>query len=123
MVIVTIDTRQITDWETFHSVFQAAFGFPGFYGRNMNAWIDCLMSLDAPEDGMTSIHVPEGHALTMQLEHIDDFARRCPEQYEAIIECAAFVNWSRMEQGWPAVLALTFHKQVPETRAPSLLVP
>lgn len=113
MVIVTLDTRQITDWETFHNVFQTAFGFPDFYGRNMDAWIDCMTSLDAPEDGMTSIHVPEGHALTLQLEDVDHFARRCPEQYEAIIECAAFVNWRRIEQGQPAVLALAFYKQVP----------
>jgi RNAse (barnase) inhibitor barstar len=111
MVIVTIDTRQITDCETFHSVCQAAFGFPDLYGRNMNAWIDCMTSLDAPEDGMTSVHVPEGHALALQLEHAGDFARRCPEQYEAIIECAAFVNWRRMERGRPAVLALSFFKQ------------
>lgn len=114
MVIVTIDSRQITGWETFHSVFQAAFGFPDFYGRNMDAWIDCMTSLDAPDDGMTSMCVPEGHALTLQLEHVDDFSRRCPEQYEAIIDCAAFVNWRRIEQGQPAVLALAFYKQAPE---------
>lgn len=115
MVIVQLDTRQITDWETFHDVFAHEFGFPGFYGRNMNAWVDCMTSLDAPEDGMTSIHVPEGHALALQLDHVDDFARRCPEQYDAIIECAAFVNWRRIEQGSPAVLALSFFKQAPES--------
>jgi hypothetical protein len=109
-MIVKVDTRRITDWETFHDVFAHQFGFPVFYGRNMHAWIDCMTSLDAPEGGMTSIHVPEGHALALQLEHVDDFARRCPEQYDAIIECAAFVNWSRIERGFPAVLALSFFK-------------
>lgn len=113
-MVVRFDTRQITDWETFHDVFAQQFGFPGFYGRNMDAWIDCMTSLDAPEDGMTSIHVPEGHALALQLDHVDDFARRCPEQYEAIIECAAFVNWRRIERGFPAVLALSFFKDGPE---------
>jgi hypothetical protein len=58
--------------------------------------------------------VPVGHALALQLEHVDDFARRCPEQFAAIVECAALVNWRRIEQGYPAVLALSFFKQAPE---------
>ncbi len=37
MGVVTIDTRRITDWETFHDVFAEVFGFPEFYGRNMEA--------------------------------------------------------------------------------------
>jgi len=37
------------------------------------------------------------------------FANRCPEQYSAVIECAAFVNWRRLEMGDPSVLALNFH--------------
>ena len=40
--VVRIDGDRIVDWDTFHNVFTEAFGFPGFYGRNMNAWIDCL---------------------------------------------------------------------------------
>ena len=37
-VLVKIPTEQITDWETFHTVFAEILGFPDFYGRNMNAW-------------------------------------------------------------------------------------
>jgi catechol 2,3-dioxygenase-like lactoylglutathione lyase family enzyme len=32
-----------------------------------------------------------------------------PEQYDAVIECAAFVNWRRAEAGDEPVLALLFH--------------
>ena len=35
---VKIDTSLIEDWNTFHDVFADAFEFPGFYGRNMDAW-------------------------------------------------------------------------------------
>ncbi|MCA9610738.1 MAG: barstar family protein [Myxococcales bacterium] len=35
--IVAIPTRRIVDWDTFHDVFAEAFGFPGFYGRNLDA--------------------------------------------------------------------------------------
>jgi hypothetical protein len=103
-----LDTRRITNWDSFHSVFAETFGFPDFYGRNMNAWIDCMTCLDAPADGMTTVHAPAGHVLVLQLEHAKDFALRCPDQYAAIVECSAFVNWRRMELGHEPVLALSF---------------
>ena len=111
--IVKLDTRRIHDWDSFHDVFADVFSFPDFYGRNMNAWIDCFTSLDEPEDGMTAIHAPKGGVLTIHLEHCHEFAVRCPDLYEAIIECAAFVNWRRIETDQPAVLALSFWKDEP----------
>jgi RNAse (barnase) inhibitor barstar len=110
MTVVKLDTRRITDWNTFHDIFREVFGFPDFYGRNLNAWIDCMTSLDAPKDGMSSIHAKPGELVILQLDHVDDFWRRCPEQYNAIVECAAFVNLCRIERGEDAVLALSFHK-------------
>ena len=108
MTVVKVDTRRIRDWDTFHAVFAEAFGF---YGRNMNAWIDCLTSLDEPAHGMTTVHAPSGGVVALELEHVDDFSRRCPEQYAAVVECAAFVNWRRIEAGESPVLALSFFKQ------------
>jgi RNAse (barnase) inhibitor barstar len=84
------------------------FGFPDFYGKNMDAWIDCLTSLDAPEDGMSNVHCAPGAVVTLELENVKDFEYRCPEQYKALIECSAFVNWRRNEAGDPSVLALSF---------------
>ena len=54
MAVVRMDCDRITDWESFHSLFAEVFGFPDFYGRNMNAWIDCMSYLDDSEGGMTS---------------------------------------------------------------------
>jgi Barstar (barnase inhibitor) len=104
----SIDCARIRDWDSFHDQFAAVFGFPGFYGRNMNAWIDCMTSLDKPDDGMTSIHARRGNVLTLQLENVSPFRGQHPELYAAIIECAAFVNWRRLEVGEPAVLAISF---------------
>jgi len=109
-MIVRIDATRIRDWDSFHAVFSEAMGFPEFYGANMSAWVDCMTSLDDPADGMTTQHVSPGAVLTLQIDGVDDFASRCPEQYEALIECSAFVNWRRIEQGAPAVLALSFYK-------------
>jgi hypothetical protein len=111
--IVKLDTRLITDWASFHHVFAERFGFPDFYGRNMNAWIDCMTSLDKPGAGMTSVHAPAGGVVVLQLDGVDDFAARTPELYAAIIECSAFVNWRRTEMGQEPVLTLSFHKTPP----------
>jgi hypothetical protein len=38
-----------------------------------------------------------GFPVTLRLDHVRDFRRRCPEQYAALIECSAFVNWRAAE--------------------------
>ena len=108
MTLVKLDTRRISDWPSFHEVFRDIFGFPSFYGRNMDAWIDCMTSLDEPDDGMTKIHAEPGGVVVLQLDHASDFIKRCKEQYDAIVECSAFVNWRRIEVGQGPVLALSF---------------
>ena len=102
---VRIQTKRITDWESFHSVFAETMGFPEFYGRNMNAWVDCMTYSD---DGMTHFTVATGDLFHLEVTDTKDFAKRLPEIFQAFIESAAFVNWRRAEQGEPPVLALVF---------------
>jgi hypothetical protein len=106
----SIDCANIHDWPSFHDEFAHVFGFPDFYGRNMDAWIDCMTSLDAPEDGMSQIHCARGSVLTLDLVQVKAFKHRCPELYNAIIECSAFVNWRRLETDKPPILALSFYE-------------
>jgi hypothetical protein len=103
---VSMDCRALRDWTSFHMEFSRVFGFPAFYGKNMDAWIDCMTSLDKPEDGMSTVHCASDSILTLELSNADDFAKRCPEQYEALVHCAEFVNTRRIEVGEAAVLAL-----------------
>ena len=103
-----IHARNIRDWDSFHDEFDRVFGFPDFYGRNMDAWIDCLTSLDCADDGMTSIHVKPGGVLTLEIADAEYLKKECPEKYDALIECAAFVNWRRMERRNAPVVALSF---------------
>ena len=98
-----VQTMNITDWDSFHSVFAETMGFPEFYGRNMDAWIDCMTGFD---DGMTRFAVPPGELFHLEVADTKDFARRVPEIFQAFIECAAFVNWRRVEQGERPVLSL-----------------
>jgi len=104
--VVTIPINGITDWDSFHTVFAEALGFPAFYGRNMDAWIDCLVAADDAASGMVMVAVEPGALLVLRIDAAEDFAARCPEQYQALLECAAFVNFSRREVGEAPVLAL-----------------
>jgi hypothetical protein len=106
--LARIEGRNIKDWNTFHDEFQRAFGFPEFYGRNMNAWIDCMTSLDSEEDGLSAIHVKPGTVLGLEVIDAATLRDEHPTQYQALIECAAFVNWRRIERGESPVLALSF---------------
>lgn len=111
-MIATIDATRITDWDSFHSVFAETLGFPDFYGCNMNAWIDCLTYIDDPGDRMTAFRVEPGQCLTLSIEGATEFAARCPEQFSALVDCTAFVNYRRIESGEPALLALAYFRVV-----------
>ncbi len=106
---VSIDASLISDWDSFHDTFAATFGFPGFYGRNMNAWNDCMTYLDDPDAGLTSIHVTPGDVVVLCISEVTDFKKRCPEIYDALVECSSFVNYRRIETDAPAILALSFY--------------
>jgi len=99
MPVVKIALQRIKDWESFHDVFAETLGFPGFYGRNMSAWVDFLSSLDEPDHGMTTVHVGKGEVLTLQLTGYTSFKEQHPALLNEIVECAAFVNWRRVQAG------------------------
>lgn len=107
---VFIDAQRITDWDSFHDRFAETFGFPSFYGRNMDAWVDCMSDLDDPDAGMSSVHVAPGDVVVQCISAVTGFRKRCPEIYHALIECAAFVNYRRIERDVPAVLAFSFYE-------------
>jgi len=106
--LIRIDANRIVDWSSFHAMFSEVFGFPDFYGANMNAWIDCLSYLDDPDSGMTKIHIEPGETLTVIIENSRAFKERCPEQFSALVECAAFVNYRCAEKDQSALMALAF---------------
>ena len=108
MPVVEIPGDRIVDSDTFHDVFAEVLGFPEFYGRNMNAWVDCLTYRDAPGDGMAAVNVDPGDVLALQVDGADALRRRCPDLYAALIEGSAFVNWRRIQAGERPILVLAF---------------
>lgn len=107
MPLVRIDGTELCVWDTFHSVFASAFGFPEFYGRTMNAWIDCMTSLDTPQDALTSVHGSPTDPVVLQLDNANAIPK---EIFDELVECAGFVNWRNLEIGKPAILILSFYR-------------
>jgi hypothetical protein len=97
---VTVDMSSIESWDSFHTVFKEALGFPDFYGRNMDAWIDCLTSLDTPEDGLTAVHAPVGGVMVLELPGARALKARCPDIFRShrmlgLCQLSAHRSWRR----------------------------
>ncbi len=86
-----IDATAIRDWASFHDVFQHAFKFFDRYGRNMDAWIDCMTDLHGPR-ALNSLGLPDGEAIEITLRGAEDLSRRCPDVLRELVECTAAVN-------------------------------
>lgn len=95
MKIYKIDADEINTWDSFHDVFSEMFDFPGYYGRNMDAWNDCM----SDRDDMVAIHINSARKLKQD----------APAIFEALTECAAFINYRLTEKGAQPVVALSYY--------------
>ena len=98
MATVRLPTERISDWRSFHEVCREVFGFPDFYGMNMDAWIDCMSYL-REDAGMTRFLLAEGEKMCIELESAEDFKSRLPDVYRSLCECSSFVNERYAEIG------------------------
>jgi len=103
-----IDGASITDWTSFHDQFAEKLGFPSYYGRNLDAWIDCMTCLDDPSAGMSLVSLVPGEVLMLCVSDATGLRHRCPEIFRELVECTGLVNGRRAEQGEGDVLALAF---------------
>jgi hypothetical protein len=107
MAMVRLDTSSITDWDSFHRTCRDVFGFPDFYGMNMNAWIDCLTYLDEG-DGMSRFHLAPNETLNIEVSDTESFKSRLPEIFDALVVCSADVNQRYLQRGKAPLLSLVF---------------
>lgn len=100
------DGARINGWDAFHGQSAAVFGFPDFYGRNLNAWIDCLTYV-REGDGMSRFQLGPEVPLVIEVTNSQVFRESLPEIFAAFIDCVAFVNQRQNEAGEkPAVQLL-----------------
>jgi len=105
MATLRLPTERINDWQSFHEVCQEVFGFPDFYGMNMDAWIDCMSYLHE-DAGMTRFLLAEGEKMNIEIEAAEDFKARLPEVFSALDRCSSFVNERYARAGKTPVLSL-----------------
>ncbi len=89
-----INCANIKDWDSFHDEFQSAMGFFEGYGRNLNAWIDCMgdMYTNGEYESLTKFNLNDGDRFTLVLRNSEMFAKNYPGILQAFSECAASVN-------------------------------
>ena len=105
MATARLDGSKIHDWASFHDVSSQQLGFPPFYGRNMNAWIDCLTHLDLG-DGMSRFHLQPGELLELEITDSQQLKRDAPDVFEAVVEATESINNRYVERGQPPMLQL-----------------
>lgn len=92
-----VEGKEIVTWQAFHEFFAKEFGFPDYYGKNMDAWIDCMS--EPIEDDIINLVIRDVNYLKSKNREI----------YDSLIECSAFVNWRIAREENQPVIALTFH--------------
>ena len=105
---VKINASKILNWKSFHSYFQREFGFPEFYGRNVNAWMDCMEDLDKPDHRMSTFTIKKGQMLVLHLTNVEELKSKAPDIYNMLLECPAHINRNRMTSGELPLLILSF---------------
>ncbi|AHG20350.1 hypothetical protein Z042_12425 [Chania multitudinisentens RB-25] len=101
---VKIDFSKIKTLDDFYTELSNLFGFPDFFGRNINALIDCFFSLRYPQDEMTKIHVTDSEYLLIELYH---FSLATNEIKETLIVTIENVSFKCKEKGQePSIVLL-----------------
>ncbi|MBK9162967.1 MAG: barstar family protein [Acidobacteria bacterium] len=106
MAAVRFESSNVQDWKSFHEYCMEVFGFPDFYGKNMDAWIDCMSSLD--EEGMTRFLIKPDEMLQIEITETEAFRTRLREIFDAFVDCSAFVNQRYTDSGRTPALSLVF---------------
>lgn len=105
MATVQLNGATITDVATFHAESQRAFGFPEFYGANMDAWIDCLSYL-RDDEGMASVRLKPDEVLTIEVVDSAAWRQANPELLDEVTFCIAMINDRYADYGEKPALLL-----------------
>ncbi|WP_338848555.1 barstar family protein [Massilia sp. W12] len=105
MASTKLDGKKIRDWDSFHDECQQAFGFPDYYGRNMDAWVDCLSYL-RDDDGMTRFKLNENEKLEIVIDGAQIMRERAPDILEEITYCVGGINERYEDYGEKPALQL-----------------
>jgi hypothetical protein len=105
--IVRLDTTGIVDESSFHRTFKDLFGFPEYYGANMDAWIELMSELDDPSYE-AGLKLEFGETLTLEVYDTEGFASRTPDIFRKFVLCTSFVNQEYVRRVGVPIVSLVF---------------
>ena len=106
MATVRLNGASIIDWSSFHSACRTAFGFPDFYGNNMDAWVDCLSYL-RDDEGMSKFRLGPDEVLQIEVADAELMRKQAPEVLEEMAFCIDAINERYADYGEKPALQLT----------------
>lgn len=105
MAAVQLDGANITDWDSFHTASATAFGFPAFYGRSLDAWVDSLSYL-RDDENMSKFLLKPNEVLEITIDNANILRATNPDLLEEITFCIAGINERYDDYGEKPALAL-----------------
>jgi RNAse (barnase) inhibitor barstar len=92
-----IDGSKIKDLESFHDEFQSSMGFFEGYGRNTNAWIDCMtdMYTNGEYKSLTKFNLNDEDRFILKIINSEEWKKSDPETFNAFID---YCIWSNDER-------------------------
>jgi len=109
MDVVELDGRTLIGWTSFHTSFARAFGFPSWYGRNQDAWIDVMeeaLSERLLSQRLLTQPAARPGPLVLQITWWPELRDAGPDQATALVSLVAALNARSQEAGGPLLLAL-----------------
>jgi RNAse (barnase) inhibitor barstar len=105
MAKAVLDAARIVDLDSFHEESRQAFGFPEFYGCNMDAWIDCLSYL-RDDDAMSKFRLGPDETLQIELTHAEALRQTAPDILTELTLCVDAINERYEDYGEKPALEL-----------------
>src|ERR1700733_10828367 len=97
MALARLDGATIVDWDTLHTACARELGFPEFYGRNGNAWIDCLSYID-DDAGMSRFVLGPSEVLCIEVIDSGVLRKQAPAILHTLSQGTASVNARSFER-------------------------
>ena len=93
----TINGSQVKDWDSFHREFQDRMGFFDDYGKNNNAWLDCMtdMYTNGEYQSLTKFNLDDGDRFILRISNAEQWKNISPETFYAFIDLCVFANEER----------------------------